>query len=614
MNRSSDTRGAPRRTQDTSVAVKAPGSPRVLEIPSALTVKELSDLCGVSPVEVIKELMKNGVMAAVNQVIDYETAAIVATDLGFEPREAAPPVVRRGTVEAARRRIETEEEDPSKLKPRPPVITVMGHVDHGKTSILDAIRHTNVTAQEAGGITQHIGAYQVEVNGQKLTFIDTPGHEAFTAMRARGAQVTDIAVLVVAADDGVMPQTIEAINHAKAAGVPIVVAINKIDLPDANPERVKQQLAEHDLLIEEWGGDVICVPVSARTGEGLQDLLENLLVLAEVLELRANPDRPAAGVVLEAELDTQRGPMATLLVQAGTLGLGDALVVGETWGKVKAMFDERGRRVTEAGPSVPVAVLGLAAVPLAGDLFQVVQDERTARAIIEERQRQAEIEAQSREQHPLSLETLFGEITAGRVKELNIVLKADVQGSVEAIKQALERLSNEQVRVKIIHSGTGAVTESDVMLATASNGIVIGFNTRTDPGARRLAEVEGVEIRLYRIIYELIEDIEKSLKGLLEPVYRDVIDGHAEVRQVFKIRRGNIAGCIVRDGTITRGAMARVIRGGEILYEGRIDSLRRFQEDVREVAAGYECGLHVENFDDYQEGDVIETYHRERQG
>ncbi len=582
---------------------------RSLEIPRALTVKELADLLGVSAVEVIKELMKNGVMASINQVIDFDTAAIVAHDLGFEPHEPAPPEAVPVVQEKPQLTLPVEEE-PTKLQPRPPVVTVMGHVDHGKTSILDAIRKTNVTAAEVGGITQHIGAYQVEVDGHRLTFIDTPGHEAFTAMRARGAQCTDIAVLVVAADDGVMPQTIEAINHARAAGVEIVVAISKTDLEEANVDRVKQQLSEQGLIVEEWGGRVIAVPVSARTGAGLKDLLENLLLVAELQELKANPDRPALGTVLEAELDSTRGPMATVLIRTGTLRQGDVVLVGDTWGKVKAMFDERGQRLKAAGPSVPVRIMGLANVPLAGDTLAVAQDERTARTLIEQKRREREAVA-AREQRAVTLEALFGELAAGKIKELKIILKTDVQGSIDPIRTSLERLSTEDVRVHVIHAASGTVTETDVMLASASNAIVIGFNSRPEPGARRLAETEGVDIRYYRVIYELLEDVEKALAGLLEPATTEVVDGHAEVRQVFHVRRGNVAGCYVRDGTLRRGALVRVLRDSQVLAETRLQSLRRFQDDVREVQSGFECGVALEGFDDFREGDVLELYHKE---
>jgi translation initiation factor IF-2 len=580
-----------------------------LEIPRTLTVKELAALLVISPVEVIKELMKNGVMASVNQVVDFDTAAIVAHDLGFEPQEAgAPETVQVAPEKPSARPVEESE---AGLEPRPPVVTVMGHVDHGKTSILDAIRKTRVTEQEVGGITQHIGAYQAEVDGHRITFIDTPGHEAFTTMRARGAQITDIAVLVVAAEDGVMPQTVEAIDHARAAGVPIVVALNKVDLAGANQERVRQQLSERGLVVEEWGGDTICVPVSARTGEGLKDLLDNLLVVAELQELKANPNRPAVGAVLEAERDNTRGPMAAVLVQTGTLHQGDAVVVGDTCGKIKAMFDDRGRRLESAGPSEPVKVMGLEAVPLAGDTLKVVKDERVARARVEELRRQREA-LPSREQRAVTLEALFGEVTAGKVRELNLILKTDVQGSIEPVRNSIERLSTEEVKVRIIHAASGTITESDVMLAVASKAIIVGFGSRPEAGARPLAEAERVDIRFYEVIYDVIDDIQKALLGLLEPVYSDVVDGHAEVRQVFRIsRRGNVAGCFIRDGAASRSSLVRLLRGEQVLADTKMDTLRRFTEDVRDVQTGYECGIALEGFDDFQEGDVMEFYHRE---
>ncbi|MGD0115738.1 MAG: translation initiation factor IF-2 [Dehalococcoidia bacterium] len=584
----------------------------MVKIPTTLTVKELSEMLGLSPVEVIKELIKSGVMASINQVIDYDTAAIVAHDLDFEPEPVVTASVAAVAPEVVEGPAPVEEEVEENLQHRPPVVTFMGHVDHGKTSLLDDIRESDVAAGEAGGMTQHIGAYQVKVNDQRITFLDTPGHEAFTAMRARGGRVADIAVLVVAADDGVMPQTIEAIDHAKAAGVSIIVALNKIDLPQANQDRVKQQLAEHGLVLEEWGGDVICVPVSAKTKEGIDNLLANILVVAEVADLKANPDRPARGVVVEAGMDMTRGPMATVLVQKGTLHQGDMAIVGETLGRVKAMFNEHGRRVKSAGPSAPAKVLGLSAVPGAGEPLLVVPDEKTARTIVTERQRRREAAA-FRERHTLSLDTLFGEISAGKVKELNIILKTDVQGSVEPIRTSLERLSTEEVHVKIIHSGSGSITESDIMLALASKGIIIGFNTREEPGALRQAEIEGVEINHYNVIYEVVDDVEKALKGMHEPVFKDVIDGHIEVRQVFKVSRlGNIAGCFVRDGTVTRNSLVRVTRGGEVIAESTISGLKRFKDDVREVQAGYECGITLTGFDAFQEGDVLEFYHRER--
>ena len=583
-------------------------------------MRELADLLGVPAVDVIKALMKNGVMAALTQVIDYDTAAIVATDFGFDPHEAAPTIEEPAVApEAAPLRRLIEGEDPTNLAPRPPVVTVMGHVDHGKTSLLDAIRQTNVTASEAGGITQHIGAYQVDVRHpstgeiRQVTFLDTPGHEAFTAMRARGAQTTDIAILVVAADDGVMPQTREAISHAKAAGVEIVVALNKIDLPNANPDRVKQELARNDVLIEEYGGTVPCILVSARTREGVNDLLENLLLLADILELKANPHRPAVGVVIEAQMDRARGPLATVLVQAGTLNAADVVIAGETWGRIRAMFDDRGRRMKAAGPSVPARILGLAAVPHAGDIVTVARDERQAKATIEQRLRRREAERVAAAR-PVTLDTLYGAISTGNVKELNIILKADVQGSVDPIRASLERLSHEQVRVKIIHSGVGSITESDVMLAAASRGIVIGFNVRPEPGALRVAAHEGVDIRQYNIIYNVVEDVDRALRGMLDPVFVEVIDGHAEVRQIIRISRiGNIAGSYVTDGRVARNSSVRVQRGNEVIHTGRVANLKRLKEDVREVDAGYECGITLEGFDAFQVGDVLEFFHRERQ-
>ncbi|MGI8926973.1 MAG: translation initiation factor IF-2 [Tepidiformaceae bacterium] len=594
--------------QPTSTPPSAPARARPVALPAALTVKELGDLLTVTPVEIIKRLMTNGVMAAMNQTIDYDTAAIVAVDLGFDPTEesAVEAVASPELIE------EDEPEDPARLKPRPPVVTVLGHVDHGKTSLLDAIRETKVAAGEAGGITQHIGAYQVERDGRQITFIDTPGHAAFTAMRARGAQVTDIAVLVVAADDGVMPQTIEAINHVRAAGVPIIVAINKMDLPGADPERIKQQLTEHNLVVEDFGGDVVTVPVSATKRTGIDELLESINLVAEISEFKADPDRPAMGVVVEAELDPSRGPMATVLVKTGTLRQGDAVVVGEISGKVKALFNDRGERVKEAGPAAPAVVLGLEQVPEAGDRLRVVPDERVARQVVEERRRGREASEQTEHAH-VNLDTLFNEISAGKLKELLIILKADVRGSAEAVKGSLERLSLGEVKLKVIHAATGPVSDSDVMLAEASNGVIIAFNTKVDPSARKRADATGVEIRSYNIIYQVIEDIEKALTGMLDPVFAQVIDGHAEVRQVFKSSKlGQIAGSFVTDGTLRRGLMVRVMRGKEEIARTRCEGLKRFQDDVREVQTGYECGIVLSGFDKFAEGDVIEFYHDER--
>jgi translation initiation factor IF-2 len=592
----------------------------IIELPRALSVRDLADILRVPPVEVIKALMKNGVMAALSQVIDYDTAAIVASDFGVETQEAAPSIEElTAAPEGVSVKRLIEEEDPALLQPRPPVVTVMGHVDHGKTSLLDAIRQTDVTASEAGGITQHIGAYQVEVNHPEtgeprlVTFLDTPGHEAFTAMRARGAQATDIAVIVVAADDGVMPQSREAIAHAKAAGVAIIIALNKIDMPNANPERVKQELAQNDVLIEEYGGEIGCVPVSARTKQGVNDLLERILLEADILELKANPDRPALGLVIEAQLDRARGTFATVLVQTGTLHAGEVIIAGDSAGRIKAMFDDKGRRLRVAGPSTPARILGLGIVPHAGDFVSVAKDERVARSIIEQRLRQRDAERAALNR-PVTLDTLYGAISAGKLKELNVILKADVQGSVEPIRMSLERLTNEQVRVKIIHSAVGNITESDVMLAVASHGIIIGFNVRPEPGAVSVAAREGVELRQYSIIYNVIEDVEKALKGMLDPVYIEVVDGHAEVRQIIRISRyGNIAGSYVQDGKVLRNDQVRVKRGNEILHTGRVAALKRIKDDVSQVDAGYECGITLDDFDAFQTGDVLEFFHRERQ-
>ena len=587
------------------MAVKvAPTGP--VDIPSSLTIKDLADRLHVGPNVVLKELMKSGIIANINLTIDYDTAAVVATDLGFEPREIKPVVNETAPAPVV------PPAPPAELKPRAPVVTVMGHVDHGKTSLLDAIRKTNVAAQEAGAITQHIGAYQVEVRGQKITFLDTPGHEAFTAMRARGAKATDIAILVVAADDGVMPQTIEAMNHAKAANVPIVVALNKIDRANANPERVKTQLAEAGLQPEDWGGDTIVVPVSARNKVGIESLLEMVLLVAEVAELKSRHSGPAKGVVVEAQMDKARGPLATVLVQEGTLKIGDNAVVGAVSGKVRAMFNDRGRPLKRAEPSAPAAILGLTDVPKAGDILEVVADERTAKAIATERQLQQE-RAAAAPARALTLEDLQEQIQAGEVKDLNIILKTDVQGSIEPIRVSVERLSNENLKVNVIHVGTGNVNESDVLLAQASNGIIVGFNVRIEPGAKRMSEGAKTDIRLYNVIYTLVQDIEQALAGMLEPKYVEVLQGRAEVIAVFPVRKGNaVAGTRVVDGRVTRGARARVLRAGKVVYDGRMASLRRFKDDVNEVAAGYECGIQLEDLRDPLVGDVIETYDKER--
>ncbi len=585
--------------------------PRV-ELPESLSVRDLSGLLGKSTIEVIKQLMRNGIMANINQSIDFETAAAVAAAFGFQVVEKRRPKSRVAMQAAKREKELLKGEEAEGLRIRPPVVTILGHVDHGKTTLLDAIRKTNVTAGEAGGITQHIGAYQVEINGRKVTFLDTPGHEAFTAMRARGAQVTDIAVLVVGADDGVMPQTIEAIDHAKAAGVPIVVALNKIDKPDAQPERVKQQLADHGLVIEEWGGDVICVPVSAKKGTGISDLLENILVVAELAELKANPNRAAVGTVIEAGMEKSKGAMATILVKNGTLRLGDNVVVGETMGKVKALFDDKGKRLKEAGPATPVGILGLNDVPQAGDELVAVADEQAARRLLARKQAE-KLKARGGRAQGVSLDNIFARINAGQMKEVDVVLKADVQGSIQPIRESLDKLSDENVRINVIHAGTGSITESDILLAVASKAIVVGFNSRSEPGATRLAELEGVDIRYYKIIYNLIDDMGKALKGALEPTYAEVVEGRAEVRAVFGSGKSiRIAGAYVREGKASRGSGVRVIRQGKVAHESRIASLRRFKEDVAEVATGFECGVGVEGFNDLQVGDVLEFFRKER--
>jgi len=573
-----------------------------------MSVKQLADLLQVSAVDVIKRLMKNGIMVNVNQAIEYEPAATVVADYGYEAQ--LKPRAGRKSISLIRELKKQQLEQGKGIddfKPRPPVVTVMGHVNHGKTKLLDAIRETNVMDTEAGGITQHIGAYQVEVNGQKITFLDTPGHEAFTAMRARGAQVTDIAILVVAADDGVMPQTLEAIDHARAAGVPIVVAINKIDKTNANPDLVKQQLADANLLIEEWGGNTVAIQISATEKTGIPELLENLLLVAEMEELKADPSRPAAGVVVEAELDRTKGPLATVLVHTGTLRIGDTTVVGDTWGRLKAMFNEVGKQVRRAGPSSPVEILGLNSVPKEGDTLNVVAGERQAKAMIEKHQLESQQAAQAA--RSLSLANLYEQVSSGRVKALNVVIKADVQGSIEPIRSSLEQLATDEVKVRIIHNGSGNITESDVMLAIASKGLIIGFNTNAEPGARRLAELEGVSIRYYDVIYNLVDDVGKALKGMLEPSEVEVITGRAEVRAVFPAgKRYKAAGVYVTEGTLGRGSSVRVLRGDKVLSESTVSSLRRFKDDVREVATGYECGVGINDFNDFEVGDILEFF------
>lgn len=573
----------------------------VVKIPDEIVVSDLAAMLKMTAAEVVKKLFSLGVMATVNQVIDYDTAAIVATELGAKAEKEV-------VVTIEDRIIDDSDDSAEDLSPRDPVVVVMGHVDHGKTSLLDAIRHTDVTATEAGGITQHIGAYRVDLNGQKITFLDTPGHAAFTSMRARGAQATDIAVLVVAADDGIMPQTIEAINHAKAAGVDIIVAINKMDKPGVTTDRIMQQLTEYDLIPEEWGGDTICVPVSAVTKMNIDKLLEAILLVAEMKELKANPNRAAKGIVIEARLDKNRGPIATLLVQNGTLHSGDIIVAGTSVGRVRVMVDDKGRKVKEAGPSVPVEIMGLAEAPQAGDAFDAVSDERLARELVEQR-KQKQKEEQFKSFEKVTLENLFSSLKEGELKELNIIVKADVQGSVEAVKQSLEKLSNEEVRVKIIHGGVGAINESDVMLANASNAIIVGFNVRPDPVAAQNAERDGVDIRCYRIIYDCIDEIQAAIKGMLAPKFREVQQGRAEVRQIVKISSvGNIAGCYVLSGKVTRNSKIRVVRDGVVITEDEISSLRRFKDDVKEVAQNFECGIGLAKFNDIKEGDIFEAF------
>lgn len=574
-----------------------------VEIPETIMVGEFASKLGKTAAEIVKKLMMLGVMATQNQSIDFETAQLIGMDFGIEVKQEV--VLTKEDMLM----IETEHEDKAEdLVERPPVVVVMGHVDHGKTSLLDAIRHTSVTDTEAGGITQHIGAYSVKLKDRIITFLDTPGHEAFTTMRARGAQVTDVAILVVAADDGIMPQTVEAINHAKAAGVTIVVAINKIDKEGANPDRVKQMLVEHELVPEEWGGDTVCVEISAKKRINIDGLLEMVLLVADMQELKANPNRDAQGTVIEAEIDKGRGPVATVLVQNGTLNVGDFVIAGTAVGRVRAMINDKGRRVKTAGPSTPVEILGLSEAPSGGDTFMVVANEKLARDVAEQRKQQMQ-ETKFNQVVKVSLDNLFSQIDEGNMKELNVIIKADVQGSVEAVKQSLEKLSNDEVRVRAIHGGVGAINESDVMLANASNAIIVGFNVRPDAGAVASAEQQEVDIRLYRVIYQAIEEIEAAMKGMLDPEYKEVVLGYAEVRQTFKVSNvGTIAGCYVTQGKIQRNAEIRIVRDGIIVHEGKIDSLKRFKDDAKEVSENFECGLGVENFNDIKDGDTIECF------
>ena len=581
-------------------------APKVVVLPQTLTIKRLAELTDISPIDAIKQLMRNGIMASVNQTIDFEMATLItsAFEVRVRPEEAATP----GSAGSSKA---PEDTDPAKLVARAPVVTILGHVDHGKTTLLDSVRKSHVAAGEAGGITQHIGAYQVTYDGREITFLDTPGHEAFTAIRARGARATDMAILIVAADDGVMPQTREALDHARAAGVPIVVAINKIDVPEADPDRVKRQLGEQGLVLEEWGGDVITVPISAIQGDGIEELLQNILAVAEVADLKGDPDTLASGVVIESKLDRNRGPLATVLVQNGTLRIGDTVVAGSAYGRVKAMANERGERTKEAGPSVPVEVMGFNPLPDAGDVFVVVPNEKAAREIVDQRARQTDTELFNT--HALTLEEVNTKVSAGEIKELNLVVKADVQGSVEAVCSSLERLEGERVKVRVLHAGSGSITDSDVLLASASNAIVLGFNTSTEPRVERLAEREGVEIRHYAIIYRLLEDIDKALSGILEATFVEVTQGHAEIRAIFSMgRRTRIAGCMVTDGRVSRSALVRVLREGVVIHAGTISSLRHFKEEVNEMATGFECGVGMAGYNDFQEKDVLETYRKER--
>ncbi len=597
MNRKRPANNAPKVQQP---VVEVP-KPTYVEIGESINVKEFASLIKREVNEVIKALFMLGVMVTINQDIDYDTAQLIGEEFGVEVGQKAPDEDPTEVPEV--------EDDPAKRLPRPPVITVMGHVDHGKTSLLDAIRKTNVTAREAGGITQHIGAYKVNYQGKQIVFLDTPGHEAFTAMRARGAQVTDVAILVVAADDGVMPQTIEAINHAKAAKVPIIVAINKIDRPGANPDHVKQQLAEHELIPEDWGGDTIMVPVSAHQKTGISDLLEMILLVAEMQELKANPNLPAHGTIIEAQLDKGRGPVATVLVQRGTLHIGDTIIAGTAYGKVRAMINDRGEKVKKALPSTPVEVLGLNDVPQAGDILDST-DEKTARSVAEKRiakKREEEIQVNSK----VSLDDLFQRIQEGELKELNIVVKADVQGTIEALKASLQKIKNEEVKVVVVHAGVGSITESDVMLASAANALIIGFNVRPDANARKASETEKVDVRTYRVIYDALNDVEAAIKGMLAPKFKEVIQGRVEVRQLITISKLLIAGCYVLEGKVTNSSKVRVVRDGIVVHEGEIESLRRFKDDVKEVAQGFECGITLDKFRDLKEGDIFEIYNME---
>jgi translation initiation factor IF-2 len=609
-------RKPPRRPGDAQTAVQTidPRERGAIELPPTITVKELAELLAVNPADVIRELIKSGIFATINQLIDRDTASLVAGELGYEVAESvaatAGVAVEGDESEApapAAKEVLFDEDDPKDLQPRAPIVTVMGHVDHGKTSLLDAIRTTEVAAGERGGITQHIGASEIDHDGKRVVFLDTPGHEAFTAMRARGAKVTDIAVVVVAADDGVMPQTLEAISHAKAAKVPIVIALNKIDKADANPDRVKTELSEAGVIVEDYGGDTPLVPVSARTRVGLDELIEMILLVSDLQELKANPKRPAVGTIVEAQLDKNRGAVATAIVQTGTLRVGDVIVVGETFGKVRALENDEGKRITSAGPSSAVVILGLSAVPEAGDILRVVPDEKAARAVVESRQAEAAAKGGDGSGRA-TLEDLYRQIQAGQAKELRIILKADVSGSLGAITHALDQLNQDEIRINVLHEGAGDITDNDVMLASASDAIIVGFNTKITETARRAADAEGVDVRLYDIIYKLTDDISAALQGLLEPEIVEVVEGRAEVRQIFRVGKSTvIAGCFVTDGRIVRGG-ARVWRAGKVVATDRIESLRRFRDDVREVQQNYECGIGLAGYNDLEEGDIIECF------
>jgi translation initiation factor IF-2 len=608
-------RKPPRRDNvaQSQVQVADPRERGAIELPATITVKELAELLAVNPADVIRELIKSGIFATINQLIDRDTASLVAGELGYEVAETIAPTAgvavdgeETQAPAPAAKEVLFDGDDEADLVPRAPIVTVMGHVDHGKTSLLDAIRTTDVAAGERGGITQHIGASEVEHDGKRVVFLDTPGHEAFTAMRARGAKVTDIAVVVVAADDGVMPQTLEAISHAKAAKVPIIIALNKIDRPDANQDRVKTELSEAGVIVEDYGGDTPLVPVSAKTRVGLDELIEMILLVADLQELRANPKRAAVGTIVEAQLDKNRGAVATAIVQTGTLRVGDVIVVGETFGKVRALENDLGKRITKAGPSSAVVILGLSAVPEAGDILRVVPDEKAARTLVEARQ--AEVAAKGGDGGRATLEDLYRQIQAGQAKELRIILKADVSGSLGAITHALEQLNQDEIRINVLHEGAGDITDNDIMLASASDAIIVGFNTKITDTARRAAEAEGVDVRLYDIIYKLTDDVQAALQGLLEPEVIEVVEGRAEVRQIFRVGKSTvIAGCFVTDGRIVRGG-ARVWRAGKVIATDRIESLRRFRDDVREVAANYECGIGLAGFNDLEEGDIIECF------